>query len=131
MGDLWSDSSKLHHSFGVARFALQILESKAIKWFCDPKMRKICEANFSTQNSKGILIVALQSCGCAGALLRHTAKHFKFQRNLMYENCRAILHISEQFCVPKLVIFAKVDHQNEWGYNPNALHNSFWTRQDL
>jgi len=39
-----------------------------------PKMRKICEANFSTQNSKGILIVALQSCGCVGVSLRHTSK---------------------------------------------------------
>jgi len=75
VADLWSDSAKLHRSFGFARFTLQILESEAIKWFCDPKMRKICEANFSTQNSKGILIVALQSCGCVGAKLRHIPIH--------------------------------------------------------
>ena len=36
-----------------------------------PKIRKICEANFSTQNSKGIWIVALQTCGRSGASLRH------------------------------------------------------------
>ncbi|ODS41499.1 MAG: hypothetical protein A7315_15040 [Candidatus Altiarchaeales archaeon WOR_SM1_79] len=85
MADLWSDSAKLHRSFGFARFTLQILESEAIKWFCDPKMRKICEANFSTQNSKGILIVAFKVCFANFDCLRSKFFDLLYFNAIMYK----------------------------------------------